>query len=66
MPDKYEVNVTIGVRQANMGPASFQASDSFSLEATGFGELMDILSTVHDVAAQLRARTAGPQDGRRR
>ena len=64
-PGKYEVNVTISVRQANMGNTSFQASDSLTLEAIGFAELMDILVTVHDVASQLRARSVGPQDRRR-
>ena len=65
MADKYQVSVTIGVRQANMGDGSFTASDSFIIEAEGFGELMGILATVHDTADQLRARASGPQDKRR-
>lgn len=66
MPDKYEVNVTIGVRQADRGPGSFQASDTIVMELTGFADLMDILAAVHDVAGQLRARATEPEDRRRR
>lgn len=62
MNDTYEVNVTIGVRQANMGPGSFQASDTFVIQADGFSELMAILATVHDVANQLRGHVGRPQN----
>ena len=65
MSSKYEVSITIGVRQADAGPGSFQASDTIVLSLDGFGDLMDILAAVHEVAGQLRARGAGPQDRRR-
>lgn len=62
MPDTYEISCTIGVRQANMGPATFQASETIILTATGFTDLMDILSLIHKVISQLRLRHGEPQD----
>lgn len=65
MADKYEVSVTIGVRQVTPGLSSFSAADTMMIEAEGFVQLMDMLADVHDMANQLRARAGGPQDRRR-
>lgn len=65
MDDKYEVTITVGVRQLDrtMGPG-FQASDTFTVPVDGFSGLAELLAQVHGLSKQLAAVSA-PQDRRR-
>ena len=65
MEDKYEVSVTVGVRQLGNAAGGFQASDTFTINVHGFDDLFFMMGEVHDLRDRLTARSTGPQDRRR-
>lgn len=65
MDEKYEVTVSVGVRQVDRaGNPGFQASDTFVVPITGFSGLAELLGNIHGMTKDLAA-AAGPQDRRR-
>lgn len=64
MDYKYEVTVTLGVRE--LGPRNapgFQASDTFTVPVKGFDGLATLISQIHDLAESIKA-SGGAQDKR--
>ena len=57
MDDKYEVSMTVGVRQMGNAAGGFQASDTFTISVQGLDDLFFLMSEVHDLRDRLTARS---------